>query len=521
MRIYVHHRNDDIDETADVLLEKDSWDDYGFETKFRVWIRTGKEFDRIGSIKIGHVGQKEKPDASAKTVFPKGILGELPDGYFSIGQSENFYDSLQEVGTDFAKELLDFLHDLAAQEFIPQQILDEDVYKYSLMRNLSDSDVIQFKRLARGDTRKIAYSFSYTCNIGKDGPSLSFEVMPTSPIPTNLHAIIGSNGVGKTTLFKDLVQVIGFNERGGPSVIDFTSEDVATSDQSSFKKIVFVSFSVFDQEQIAKQILGAARLKAEFIGLLKIVDVDQEADRDEDILFEANDAPTPETEQLVLMSRDALFETLLESAKNCMQGGNKKRWFSSLDALGIDPLFEDLHLRGLENSENFEIDLRVIFDRCSSGHAISLLAVTRLVELVEERTLVLFDEPESHLHPPLLSALLSVVNSVVTERNAIAIVATHSPVVLQEVPKMCVWLLTRSGDEMEAFRPTLETLGENVGVLTREIFELQMRKTGFNRIIHRLVNDGLDAKAVIAQFNGSLGSEGRSLVHSLIKNRDR
>lgn len=345
---------------------------------------------------------------------------------------------------------------------------------------------------------------------------------PTSPVPTNLHAIIGSNGVGKTTLFRELVQVIGFSERDSPSLIHFRSEDVGSSDQSSFKKIVFVSFSVFDQGQVAKKILGAAHLKAEFVGLLKIVNVEQESYGDADNLFETDGATiSTQSEQLALMSRETLFETLIESARNCMLVGNKRRWFSSLDALGIDPLFEDLHLRALETSKNFETDLRGIFDRCSSGHAISLLAVTRLVELVEERTLVLFDEPESHLHPPLLSALLSVVNSIVTERNAISIVATHSPVVLQEVPKMCVWLLTRSGDEMEAFRPELETLGENVGILTREIFELQMRKTGFNRIIHRLVEDGLDANAVIAQFNNSLGSEGRSLVHSLIKNRDR
>lgn len=522
MKIYFHQRSDDIDATADVLLEKDGWDDYGFETKYRVFIRNGNGFDKIGSMKIGHIGQKAKPDDSGKTNFPKGILSELPDGYFSIGQTEAFYESLQEKGPDFAREFLEFLHDVPVLEQIPELILEQDVYKYSLTRGLSESDIIQFQRLAKGDTRKISYQFTYASDRRGDGLTLSFKVEPNLPVPTNLHAIIGSNGVGKTTLFKDLVQVIGIEGHQSTSVIEFESEDVASSDQSSFKKIVLVSFSVFDQEQVAKQILGAARLKAEFVGLLRTIDGRRACDRDDEPLYETDDAlAVVPSDKLALMSRKALFETLLASAKNCMQVGNRRRWFSSLDALGIDPLFEELHLRSLETSVDFENDLRSIFDRCSSGHAISLLAVTRLVELVEERTLVLFDEPESHLHPPLLSALLSVVNSVVTERNAIAIVATHSPVVLQEVPKMCVWLLTRSGGQVEAFRPDLETLGENVGVLTREVFELQMRKTGFNRIIHSLVSEGLNANEVIAKFNGSLGSEGRSLVHSLIKSRDR
>ncbi len=44
-----------------------------------------------------------------------------------------------------------------------------------------------------------------------------------------------------------------------------------------------------------------------------------------------------------------------------------------------------------------------LIKRMSSGHAIVLLTVTKLVARVEEKTLVLIDEPESHLHPPLLS----------------------------------------------------------------------------------------------------------------------
>ena len=71
----------------------------------------------------------------------------------------------------------------------------------------------------------------------------------------------------------------------------------------------------------------------------------------------------------------------------------------------------------------------------SSGHAIVFMTITRLVEKVDERSLVLLDEPESHLHPPLLSALIRALSDLLVSRNAIAIIATHSPVVLQEVPQ--------------------------------------------------------------------------------------
>ena len=99
-----------------------------------------------------------------------------------------------------------------------------------------------------------------------------------------------------------------------------------------------------------------------------------------------------------------------------------------------------------------------------------LLAITRLVESVDERTLVLVDEPESHLHPPLLSAFIRALSELLVRRNGIAVVATHSPVVLQEVPRSCVWVLRRSGSSLRAERPCRETFGENVGILTSDVF---------------------------------------------------
>jgi len=78
----------------------------------------------------------------------------------------------------------------------------------------------------------------------------------------------------------------------------------------------------------------------------------------------------------------------------------------------------------------------------STGHAIVLLTTTRLVATVEEKTLVVMDEPESHLHPPLIAAFLRAVSNLIVDRNGVVIIATHSPVVLQEVPKTCVWKST-------------------------------------------------------------------------------
>ena len=101
-------------------------------------------------------------------------------------------------------------------------------------------------------------------------------------------------------------------------------------------------------------------------------------------------------------------------------------------------------LNNIKDQQEFSQRAEALLKRMSSGHAIVLLTVTKLVETVEEKTLVLLDEPESHLHPPLLSAFTLALSDLLVNRNGVVIIATHSPVVLQEVPKSCVSILRRT-----------------------------------------------------------------------------
>jgi hypothetical protein len=100
------------------------------------------------------------------------------------------------------------------------------------------------------------------------------------------------------------------------------------------------------------------------------------------------------------------------------------------------------------------------------------------------------------------------------DRNGVAIVATHSPVVLQEVPNECVWILSRSGHSARADRPESETFGENVGVLTREVFGLEVVQTGF----HRMIAEAIETQTydqVVNLFGNRLGGEARALARAL------
>ena len=206
-----------------------------------------------------------------------------------------------------------------------------------------------------------------------------------------------------------------------------------------------------------------------------------------------------------------------------MEGSRRQRWLTALQTLDADPNFHDAGLLDLVDDEFEELDTDEIvdaavglFERMSSGHSIVLLTITKLVEKVEERTLLLIDEPEAHLHPPLLSAFVRALSDLIIDRNGVAVVATHSPVVLQEVPSSCVWKIERWGHESHASRPDIETFGENVGTLTREVFGLEVTNTGFNKLVQDEAIKASSYRQASQAFDHQLGSEAMGLLRTYL-----
>jgi ATPase subunit of ABC transporter with duplicated ATPase domains len=144
-----------------------------------------------------------------------------------------------------------------------------------------------------------------------------------------------------------------------------------------------------------------------------------------------------------------------------------------------------------------------------------LLTLTLLVERTEEKTLILIDEPESHLHPPLLSAMTRALSELLVQTNGVAIIATHSPVILQEVPKDCVWIMNRYGTASTANRPSIETFAENVGVLTREVFQLELTKSGYHRLLNEIRNKHNSYDEALQGLGNVLGFEGRAVLRAM------
>jgi hypothetical protein len=69
-------------------------------------------------------------------------------------------------------------------------------------------------------------------------------------------------------------------------------------------------------------------------------------------------------------------------------------------------------------------------------------------------------------------------------------------------------------------RPELETFGENVGTLTREVFGLEVTKSGFHDVLAHSVTEGKSFDQIVHEFGGQIGFEGRALLMALVTERD-
>ncbi|MBU9194444.1 ATP-binding protein [Burkholderia gladioli] len=497
-----------------VILSKDDWNDwFTWYTLFSVQLvdKDGRSV-HLGRVKIGRKGMNP---GAASTQISSDIPG-LDDSYFSLGQDENYYETLISLGDELRKTYLIAMRDCAFSLDIFDSNSEEPVMRESLLRYVDSSRVRErFHRLATGRPILTAYSFEYRFPAHPKAltapPVLCFSVTPASLPATNVHVLIGRNGVGKSRCFDllaraflgmpsdDLQQGVGelVNTAQG-NMLPFPSNS-----DPGFAGLVTVSFSAFDSRGPLTGITSGVKRYA-YVGL---------------VTHEHTEAP-PQGAAPSLPRVKGLPELAEEFAKSvlaCREGVRRQRWKNALKALESDPLFAEASVSELADDEapDLEQRARVLYSRrLSSGHAIVLLTITRLVELVEEKSLVLIDEPESHLHPPLLSAFVRALSDLLIERNGVALIATHSPVVLQEVPSSCAWKLSRAGYEATADRPEIETFGENVGVLTREIFGLEVTQTGFHRLIAEKALSGSYA-SIMAEFGGQLGAEARALARAL------
>ncbi|KDA94263.1 MULTISPECIES: AAA family ATPase [Pantoea] len=516
----------DKSEKNTVYLVKDGWNDWFYwETLFTMFYSNDSgELSKIGYTKIADKDMKASSSLSEEEKGEPFYTPDLPDtfpyldeSFFSLGQSENFYETLNQITGNTRVEILKGIRDCAYNLEIFENYKSHPAMRDSLLRDISERNVKEsLHAIAYEEDHNRPFNFSYlfpTKDVNEHEIRLEFSVDNKDMPQSNIQAIIGRNGVGKTTLFsgfiKGVIKLDTDNENPVGSLQ--VKEHVEWEDNSTyFNSLNLCSYSPFDRFGPVGVNNLPSGVKYQYIGLMVL---DQRGDNNEN--------------KLRPKSSDELHAEFCKSMQECLIGVRRNRWEECLNILENDPLFSEAGVSKLaqfedkDYSKNWREVVKKFLNKLSSGHLVTLLSITKLVEVTEDRSLTLIDEPEAHLHPPLISAYIRAVSHLMSERNGVAIVATHSPVVLQEVRSDCVWILNRTGQYVSADRPQIETFGENVGTLTREVFSHEVVNTGFYKMIADACEKFSTFDEVNNYFSNKLGGEARALVRSLVNKKKR
>ncbi|MFT8554719.1 MAG: AAA family ATPase [Zymomonas mobilis] len=490
----------------EVYLNRDNWNDYSFVTLFGVTVfdENGKK-QELPDVRIGFIGQTTFDSTYSKlhSEFSELEFECLPEGFFSLGVNVNYYKNLySKFSEEWTKNFLTCLKDVVWDQNLLEKIKGEKVFQKSHIRSTTIRDIQDnYASVLKGDVLLTDFDFNFFLPASDEMAEfdLEFKVKANSTPSTNIHALIGRNGVGKTTLLNSMVKAIVTPEENGPFFYDLDIfMEKSKLQENYFSSLVSVAFSVFDPFDPPKV---NEKGRYSYIGLNHYTGEDG----------------------AILKSKQEIFDEFVDGLSNCFKDEiRKNRWIKAIETLKSDQNFCEMNFLSLEKLTGTKLkdEARSLISKMSSGHAIVIIIMTLLVSKVNEKTIVLIDEPETHLHPPLLSALMRSLSQLLHNRNAVAIIATHSPVVLQEIPKSCVWKVFRSLSASEKKRPDTETFGENVGILTREVFGLEVERSGFHTVLSNLVEKGGSYNDILNELGDALGYEAQGILRAMVINRD-
>lgn len=435
------------------VLHGVTWDDFGNKTSFELYYYDGnKNAYSIGSVKIMHADKEKTSD-----VLPSKFL-ILPESFCSVGQDLSYYERIKKCFPKNYKSVLYALRDAACFSSIADIYQQTIAFQKSLLRNKSAFEAYRNAVCAlEGIDISQRYNFAVKCKI----PYCKEELVPVKfffgdlNCRSNLNrvkAIIGENGSGKSSVLYSLAKALNENKE----------EYFMDNHKPAFSKTIAISYSIFDRFY---ELTSKSSYNFIYCGLRQ----------NKDCLFSDDD----------MQQR---FHLSLEN----IQDKNREYdyWMTLEEVIETEKLEEILG----KDHKFIQTKFDEVKQKMSSGQAMMTNIITELYAHIRENSLILFDEPEVHLHPNGITKLISIIFDICQEFNSACIVATHSSVVLQELLARNVIVIEQDVDGKSVLvRPmNTETLGENLTTITDDVFGRSEISKHYCNLVEQLVQKGWD-----------------------------
>ncbi|MCO5950579.1 AAA family ATPase [Mucilaginibacter flavidus] len=462
-------------------LGHDKWDDYHHRTTFGLAFVESK----FNTTKIGGVKIMKRDTLVTAEVLPDTFTA-LPEDFCSLGQEEEYYANMVSNFRDMYQSILLALRDVALYPKIQEAFEFDDVYKTSLIRFNEPEQLARTIRFRLGGYEPgdwYKFTYRYTLPYAKEPLDITFEFDTEDFVKHRVFALIGRNGAGKTQVLSTLANELSKTNPGN-----------LYPRKPLYSKVFTVSYSIFDHFQIPE---SDAAFNYVYCGIKK---------------------PGGG-----FLTEEEIMERTLSQAEKISYKSVTAEWRSILSNFVPEDLLSEIFTgsssRTLFQPQNFA----AFYQKLSSGQNILVLIISEILAQIRYNSMILYDEPETHLHPNAITLLMNTIFDLVEQFDSYCILATHSPLVIQEILARNVIILERDQDVAYIRQMERESFGENLTVISEDVFGNRNIDKHHLSLIRSLVNENGNYESIaemLASKNLPLNLNTRLYIKGLIKERD-
>lgn len=554
----------DVDSDVDFLLEESDWNDYGYMTLYGVHATAKRSRNEkttyLGSIRIMRIDQQVNESLLLRKDFGKYHFKfrSLPDTYVSLSMDVDFYENLQQIlrrpgeRFDFANSL-NMILGTDSEDYA--KVYSLLCFQKSLLRdsNIDDFAIQQGRKIMLNeeilfDLRTEAFKIKFPSTdeyIEFDFQAVS-DVLDSDTIPNGIVALIGKNGSGKSTTLYEIAKIL----YASPDTRRLIEDKVGRLETNAIgiSKLIMFSYSAFDnfilpgstKYECTMLIDGLQNHTGRFVfcgirdvyyDMNELYETNRNKEDDEFIKITS----CARTTGIRLKEPAKLGEEFVYAMSNFGES-DRLLWIEFIKSVrnsqpelwqAIKNISEPL----VSPFMNLESIYLSHFNRLSTGYKFVMHAMSHLISNCENNNLILFDEPENHLQPPLLSFVIKEMRKVLAKYKSVMLIATHSPIILQEIFAKNVKIVRGVGEKRIFSQPKIETYGESFGAIASEVFNLNSDNTGYYSTIEMLydmwnMDKSKSLKEMISSFEHKMDSHLSAqmeafLISKYVKNHAR
>jgi predicted ATPase len=519
---------------ADFYIELDAWDDYTYHVLYHLHATkrlTGTANEYLGYIKFMHPGQTSMEIYALEKRMGDKPFAEVPEDFVSLTFSMEVYRGLNRYvqDTEARAGIVDQLHLILDKESPYYEMVKNDpcflngVLRDTTMENfaLQKAQSLLLAKECLYNLRKESFkfklnnaddfiSFDFTCLNDEDFVPEERKLM----VPNGCVVFIGGNGSGKSTAMYKLAKLMytEIDKRRKPEYKEYIGE--LKPNNVGVSKMIVISYSPFDNFMLPAWDENPEESAERFIycGIRDYI-----AERD--LLLQEQDGKYEQSEEVILADRQnrTQLKSIQELANEFVEQFTKLKQDSKRRTIWeeITESAEELHpeLSKAMGQISFGPDdgTRIgMFKNLSTGNKYIFHMLATIIGNIEDDSLILFDEPENHIHPPLLSFLLTAIRRVLHNYNSVVFISTHSPVIIQETFANNVYVIRRIGEGVTMTHPNIETYGANIGEITSEVFNLTSDNISYYKLFSYLYGKWTlrfneTPESMLAEFESKLG----------------